>query len=146
MHFLRSSLLSALFAVAALAGAARGQVTQIPGTGCPNAPYPTTAGSPAIGQTFGVIAAPCQSRMGQQFLVLGAPGLGAVLPVPPACGPRCVLECRPVVILAQAGFRVTIPNDPNLVGAAVCNQSGCVEAGRPPCVSLHGALGVRITR
>lgn len=131
----------------ALAPTASAQVQPIRNTGCPNAPYPTTAGAPAIGQGFGIIAAACRSVLGQPFIVLGVPGLSAVLPMPPACEVRCVLECRPVVVLPQAAWRTTIPNDRALVGATLCAQTGCVESTRIlACILLHGALGITITR
>ena len=71
--------------------------------------------------------------------------LMAILPDPPACMRGCVIACRPIVILPQAAWRTTIPNDRNLIGAQVCAQSGCVEDVRPACIFLHGALDIRIT-
>jgi len=143
----RLSLLpAAILALFALSPTAAAQVRPVPNTGCPNAPYPTTTGNPAIGQGFGIIAAPCRTLLGQPFIVLGVPGLSAVVPMPPACEARCVLECRPLIVLPQASFRTIIPNDRTLVGGTLCSQTGCVESGRPAaCIYLHGALGITIT-
>lgn len=144
---IRTTLLRILATSCLLAGLATtgtAQVSRIPNTGCPNAAYPSPSGSPALGQGFGVSAAACQSRAGQPFIVLGVPGLNAVLPMPPACEARCVLECRPLIVLLQGSFRALIPNDRGLIGATLCFQTGCVEAQRPACLHLHGALGVTI--
>lgn len=146
---IRNRLLSAAFALlilGAFATSTTAQVQRVPNTGCPNAAYPSFTGMPAIGQGFGVIAAPCRAANAQQFIVLGAPGLSAVLAMPPACEARCVLECRPILVLVVSAFRTTIPNDRSLVGAQLCAQSGCVEPVRPSgCINLHGALAISIT-
>jgi hypothetical protein len=66
--------------------------------------------------------------------------------MPPACEARCVLECRPLVVLVVSAFRTTIPNDRALIGAQLCAQTGCVEAVRPAgCIHLHGALSIQFT-
>lgn len=145
---LRNRILSAVlgvFVLGAFAASTSAQVQRIPNTGCPNAPYTSFVGAPAIGQGFGIIAASCRTANGAPFIVIGVPGTGAVLPVPPGCERGCVLECRPIIILAQSAWRTMIPNDRNLVGAVLCAQSGCVEDLRPACIYLHGALGIRIT-
>lgn len=143
---LRNRILSTvlLCILGVFAASANAQVQRVPNTGCPNAAYPTPAGAPALGQGFGVIAAPCRTIMGQPFIIIGVPGLNAVLPVPPACERGCILECRPIIVLTQAAFRTVIPSDRNLIGAQLCFQTGCVETP-PGCVYLHGALDVRIT-
>jgi hypothetical protein len=145
---LRNRILSAVLGVLSLGvftASTSAQVQRIPNTGCPNAPYMTFTGAPAIGMGFGLIAGPCRTANGIPFLVIGVPGVNAVLPVPPGCERGCVLECRPIVVLMQSAWRTTIPNDRNLIGAGLCAQSGCVEDLRPPCIYLHGALGIRIT-
>jgi hypothetical protein len=134
-----------LLSVGFMATTASAQVRPIPNTGCPNAPHPTTTGQPAIGQGFGVIAAPCRTTAGQPFIILGLPGVSALLPAPPACVRGCTIDCRPIVVLSQSAWRIVIPNDRNLIGVQLCAQTGCVEAARPACVLLHGALGIQIT-
>lgn len=145
---IRNRILSAVLGILSLgafAASTSAQVQRVPNTGCPNAPYTSFTGAPAIGQGFGIIAAPCRTVTGNPFIVLGVPGLNAVLPMPPGCVAGCVLECRPIVVLPQSAWRTVIPNDRNLIGAVLCAQSGCVENARPACIYLHGALGIRIT-
>ncbi len=144
---LRNRFLTVLLGVltlGAFATSTSAQVQRVPNTGCPNAAYTQFTGTPALGQGFGVIAAPCRTANGAPFLVIGVPGLSAIVPVPPACERGCVLECRPIIILSQSAWRTIIPLDRNLVGAALCAQSGCVEDLRPACIHLHGALDIRI--
>lgn len=140
-----STVLAALCALS-LASSATAQVSRIPNSGCPNAPYPQPVGQPAIGQGFGVIAPPCRTPNAPQFIVLGLPGNIALNP-PLACMRGCVLACRPLDVIPGSAWRTVIPRDPRLVGACFCVQAACVErtfAG--PCVHLSGALSVCITR
>ena len=142
------TLLSAtiiLITAVTLSSNAGAQVSKIRSTGCPNAPYPTTVGSPTVGQGFGVIAAPARTAAGRGFLVFGTGGANVVLPAPPACMRGCKLECRPLIVLHQEAARFMIPNDRNLIGMRFCAQSGALEAVRPNgCIYLHGALAIRI--
>ena len=142
------TLLSAtliLVAATALTNTADAQVVKIRGTGCPNAAYPSTTGSPTIGQGFGVKVAPLRTRTSRPFLLFGAGGANLMLPTPPACTRGCKLECRPLVVLFQTAARFQIPNDRSLIGAKFCAQSGAIQAVRPNgCIYLHGALSVTI--
>lgn len=124
---------------------ASAQVAKIRNTGCPNAAYPTTVGSPTIGQSFGILAAPSRIRGGRPFLVFGRRGANLTLPVPLACVRGCKLESTPTVVLMQPSLRVAIPRDRSLIGLKVCAQSGSLEPQRGgPCVFLHGALSITI--
>ena len=142
------TLLSAaiiLITAATLTTTVDAQVLKIRGTGCSNAPYPTTVGSPTVGQGFGVIAAPARTAGGQSFLVFGTAGANLTLPAPPACARNCKLEWRPLLVLYQEAVRFMIPRDRSLIGMRFCAQSGAIEAVRPNgCVYLHGALGITI--
>ncbi|MCA8956019.1 MAG: hypothetical protein KDC87_08090, partial [Planctomycetes bacterium] len=132
-------------ATATLAVSATAQVRQIPSTGCGNV-YPTTTGSPAIGQGFGIIAGPCRTVAAQPVIFFGASVNTLTLPVPPACTSGCVMATRPLIVLQQSAFRALIPNDRSLIGVKFVAQTGCVEAIRPAfCITLHGGLAVQIT-
>ncbi|MBK8980027.1 MAG: hypothetical protein IPM29_29355 [Planctomycetes bacterium] len=142
-------LFTALVLAFALSASASAQVMRVPMSGCPGAPFPQPVGTPAIGQGFGVIAAPCPNPTGQQFIVIGTPTRPLLLPVPPACVRGCTLDVAPLDVRLGGAWRVLIPNDPALIGACFRVQAGCVDAlpgGPLRCVLLQGALDVCITR
>ena len=124
---------------------ANAQVVKIRNTGCPNAAYPTTVGSPTIGQSFGILAPPSRVRGGRPFLVFGRGGANLTLPVPPACTRGCKLESTPTIVLMRSSLRVSIPRDRSLIGLNICAQSGSLDPQRGgPRISLHGALSITI--
>ncbi len=139
------SFTAVLVAATVFSASAASQVARIPKTGCPNAAYPTPAGSPGLGKGFGVTAGPCRTRGAARFIVIGTAGLNVALPVPLACGRACILGCRPIIVLYATSLRVLIPRDRSLVGQKVCIQTGCIENASPKCIYLHGALSVTIT-
>lgn len=142
---MRALLLPWLFACALLTPLSA-QVTLVPGSGCLHAFPPTVVGSPSLGQSFAVVAPPCRSMLGgRAFVLLGVPAspvnLGFV-----GCGMLCTLVLRPLDLVSDA-WRVTIPNDPSLVGVCVRVQAGCVERHLlRSCVRLSPALDVCIMR
>lgn len=141
------SVRSVLFLLTFLAAAVTAQVSPVPGSGCPGAPAPATVGSPAIGQGFGIVAPPCRSGSGNEFLVLGAPRRAITIPGPIACARACNYNVDAFEVVNGRAWRVSIPNDRSLIGVVFRAQGGCVErnpAGR--CIALSQAIDVRITR
>ncbi len=127
--------------------AATAQVRRVPNTGCPNAAYPSTAGSPRIGQGFGVICPPCRTAAGAPAMLIGLPARGITLNPPLTCVRGCVLALRPIAAVGGA-WRILIPNNPRLVGLCLRFQCACVErspVGRP-CVVVSGAIDVCLMR
>ena len=139
-------LLTALIAVLAVS-TATSQVSRVPNSGCAGAPFAQPVGNPAIGQGFGVIAPQCRTAAGQQFILIGAPQRPVVLPVPPACVRGCTLDVDAFTGVSGGAWRTLIPNRPALVGLCFRVQTGCIERGpNGPCINMHGAIDVCITR
>lgn len=126
----------------ALLATASAQVTQVPGTGCANAPYPHASGPAVIGQRFAVRCPPCRDNQAG-FVILGLsihPGLALHPPITCTREP-CVLGCRPIDVQFADGWSVAIPADRHLVGACICLQCGCLDRAHA-CLTLSGALRI----
>jgi hypothetical protein len=124
----------------------RAQCIQLAGSGCPVTLSAQCGGQPRIGQTFTVTCPSCQAQQ-LAFHVVGTclafPGWPEFFP-PLTCtvGP-CRLAVG-VISTGSGGFRqFAVPRDNGLIGARVCIQGGCFQAGRP-CFTLSGALELRI--
>ena len=138
------TLLLALF-VFLTAAVLPAQVVPVTRSGCPDAPAPAVRGEPRIGERFAVVAPPCRSALGHEFVLLGVPArplnLGAL-----GCARQCLLAVRPFDLFRDAWI-VTIPRDRSLVGTTMRAQAGCVEiARRNACIRLSIALDVTVMR
>lgn len=133
---------AAVCAALFLADAAQAQVRQVPRTGCAGAAYPTTVGSPALGQGFGVHAVPCRAAQ-TSFIMIGRTSVNRPIR---GCGGACVLYPSPDIVLRGASaWRLVIPNNRSYVGVDFGVQTGCFDA-TAGCIWLSGALHVAITR
>jgi hypothetical protein len=128
----------------ALAARVAAQNTQVPGSGCANAPFPP-AGAARVGQQFTWGSIICTGTS-MHLSVLGVQ-LPTLLPVQPPITCRtagvCLLACDPLVVVPGAGGSLFVPNDPRLIGACLCLQGLCYDINFN-CFIMSGALQVCI--
>lgn len=125
-----------------LAGGVSAQTTNIAGSGCPSLGFPSTTGSPSLGQTIQA-SFNCLSRSEIPWYVVGVPIAPTPLSTSLTCGQTCTQACAPIFALPGAQWSFTIPNDTGLVGTCLCVQFACLDVFFG-CVTASGALQVCI--
>ena len=104
------------------------------------------SGSVRIGRSLDVAMDPCAPGLGA-ILVVGSPRVSPIsLPKPVGCDvpTRCVLSCDPVFVVAGPVNSILLPNDPGLVGVALCSQGLCA-ADFTPCLGATDMVTLRVT-
>jgi hypothetical protein len=148
MNLLRSTL--SLAVALTLTAFTQAQVTELTGTGCPNAPAVAVSGPPRINTT---IDFSWRCAMGDLPIIFFGEVLRPPIALPRAitCGSAvCTLAVTPMVLIQGAVnsplvVQVAIPNNPGLVSAIVGVQGGCVSR-QPLCLGLGTAIAVRVMR
>lgn len=135
---LRSLLVAVLFCAASLSPSLSAQVVPIPGTGCANQSQAPFGGTPTPGGSITVASSqfPCNTPGTSGFVAISL-SCTAAPPQNWGCfGPLnpCVFLIPDISVSApiRTSLTITIPNNPALVGAQFCVQSGCLATFLPP--------------
>ncbi|MEE2888016.1 MAG: hypothetical protein VX951_11365 [Planctomycetota bacterium] len=144
-----ATLAVSLLIVASFGSPAMSQSSNVRGTGCPGAPYPTVTRA-RIGQPVTFAFPASMSNTVVPFFVLGwSSGNTQYWGRPLTCVDKCGFYPAPFFITslppATRNLTVLVPNDPTLFMTCYSFQT----AGADPvkgCVNLHGAVSFCIGR